>query len=180
LTFAADDAGGITQWSTPAILQAAKDTESSTSIIKLAVKLDTRSGGFPCTSLVILAGGHAVAAGFANGALRLFVCGASSTSGSGSYLAAEIAAHSRTITALCSHPTLPILASTGEDGVVNVWSLPELSATGVGRVNLDMTAHTPGALFTGLTFLPSDSMSSTLHLMATAYDSHALKIFLSL
>lgn len=75
----------------------------------------------PCTGLAFMPGGAAVlASAFATGHVRLFSLDSHS-------MLCEIAAHSRAITSLCVHPTLPLVATVSEDSWLRVWHFPVTS-----------------------------------------------------
>jgi hypothetical protein len=138
-------------------------------------------GGVPCTSVGLLLG-DAVIAAFANGAIRIF-----STRGARS-LAVEVVAHAVAVTAVSAHASAPTFASVGDDGVVNVWTLPELLArrsggagsgaggAGVGPLVLGMTARS-ASLHCGVAFFSPPSATKGDVLVTAAYDARALLCF---
>lgn len=107
--YSADDTGVIIQWD-----------KQGDPLVK-----HNDAKGFPCTSLVLLK--NIVIASYASGYLRIY--GNGNNNRDDRALQAEIGAHARCITALHVHPVLPIFASVGEDCVVNVWSLPNVSSS---------------------------------------------------
>ncbi len=151
-----------------------------------AVRHALRSGGIcPATSVAIILGG-AVAAGFADGHVRVFRVGA----GAAAFCEVEAAAHARAVTALATHPSLPTFASVSEDGTACVWSLPAVAAAAVagggtpaaggsvGRIILDMAARQEAnCVPTGAAFVTHEG-GRGVHLAVTSYDAMHLRVFL--
>lgn len=174
----ADDLGSVSQW------------DAGTG--RLLVRHD-RGAGYPATALALH--GDVIVAGYGSGHVRIFRCG--NAPGGARFMEVELTAHARSVTAVSFHPSAPTFASVGEDGLVNVWSLPELgtagggvgapgSGTGKARVLLDMTARVANAVLTGAAFVCPGGVSRSgktggpVHLVLTAYDSFALTVFLGL
>ena len=138
-------------------------------------------GSVPCTSVGLLLG-DAVVAAFANGVIRIF-----SSRGARS-LAIEVVAHAVAVTAITTHATAPTFASVGDDGVVNVWTLPELlvrrsggagsgaGGVGVGPLVLGMTARS-ASLHCGVAFFSPPSVTKGDVLVTAAYDAKSLLCF---
>lgn len=188
--------------SAPIPLSTATSSSSSSS---------SKSGGVPCTSIGIVAGVAGVA-GYADGRVRVYMLGsggaaegstttATASATTGRFLEGEAGGHSGAVTGLALHPRLPAFATCGQDGVVCVWSLPELAgvkagmgggggggASGAGgpkstgKLVLDFCHRvSKTAVLTGVGFAPAPGNSSNAyHLLATSYDTLTLTVFLSL
>jgi hypothetical protein len=208
-----DDAGVVCQWSVVGGM--ARGTAPSALLAR-----HDKGEGSPVTALCIVCGGVAAAVAYADGRLRVFLLGSAAQPGSGGGGAAptaaaaaacgralelEVTAHVGAVTALAVHPRLPCFATAGQDGVVNVWSLPELargsssssgSSSGscaagsatptlpppstVGRLVLDMSTKVSNSvMLTGLSFSPAVGSPGQYHLLAAGYDCSSVRIFLS-
>lgn len=110
----------------------------------------------PCMSLA-MRGAH-VFAGFASGHVRIF-------SRKSRSMIVEICAHARSLTGLALHPSRDMLASVGEDTVLNVWTFSEK-----GEVDLKFSEAIEDALLTGVAFRGRE-------IVATAYDRDAVLVF---
>lgn len=205
--------GGSSSKQTPPPLLA-KYSSSSSAPIPLSTATSTsssssKSGGVPCTAIGIVAGVAGVA-GYADGRVRVYMLGSGGVAEGGStttasattgrFLEGEAGGHSGAVTGLALHPRLPAFATCGQDGVVCVWSLPELAgvkagmggggggASGAGgpkstgKLVLDFCHRvSKTAVLTGVGFAPAPGNSSNAyHLLATSYDTPTLTVFLSL
>jgi hypothetical protein len=82
-------------------------------------------------------------------------------------LFAEIAAHSRSVTALAMHPEQPCtLASVGEDTALNLWTLPSNSA---GKVAVRLSKIVKSALLVGVRLVGAQAFMSV-------FDSKDLRV----
>lgn len=120
--------------------------------------------GFPATCLV--SHGEILAAGYANGLIRLF----RPRQGE---LAIEIAAHSRCITAMDIHPSKPWIVSVAEDTFMNVWSLPNDDCKDHDEVTLLNSSCATDHLLTGVQFAQDGSN----RIIASSYDVDALLVW---
>ena len=156
-----DDTGIVCQWTVSGAPSRAPST--------LLARHD-KGEGAPVTGLGIVGGSPAAAAAaaaYADGRVRVFLLGGAPLPGSGGSgvpssaaaaaqgraLELELEAHVGAATALCVHPRLPTFATAGQDGVVCVWSLPELAGRGGGGKG--------GASSSGSSSGSSSSSSST-------------------
>ena len=188
-----DDSGVVCQWTFGGSVSAPSKP------LALIAKHD-KGGGVPCTSLGIVQS-TAAAAGFADGHIRIYHLGSwedgkgagvgspASASVEGRFLEVEAMAHVGACTALAVHPKLPAFATAGQDGVVCVWSLPELAGVkvaaiptkSVGRLVLDLCSRlSKAAMFTGLGFAPAPGSGNVFHLLLAAYDSLIMHVLLSI
>ena len=187
----ADDLGVVAQWAVPTTMEQGGSGGKGAHLFPLLVVHDKSGGamaGSPCSAVGLTACGGAILATFADGVIRVYRSGsgggdAAATTQSGTrFMEAEVAAHTRAAMALAVHPTKAEFATAGADGVVCVWSLPELPTSvggRVGRVQLERASRVPVAstTLTGLAFVPAGSggaASATALLTAVAYDSHTL------
>jgi WD40 repeat protein len=159
-----------------------------------------KGGGVPCTALGIVHG-VAAPAGFADGHIRIFHLGdcedggegkdggVSKASAHGRFMEVEAMAHVGACSALAVHPRLPVFATAGQDGVVCIWSLPEIAglkhsgtpSKSVGRLVLDLCSRvSKTALLTGLGFAPAPGSGGVYHLLLAAYDSLSMVVQLSI
>jgi WD40 repeat protein len=116
---------------------------------------------YPATCMTFMAENWLVA-GYLTGCLRLF-------SPENFHLHAEVAAHTRAITALDAHNEFAV--SVGEDTFMNVWEISS-SKPGAGpRVKLVSSQAVPNDMLTGVAF------ASTNSLFTAAYDSAHLKFW---
>lgn len=120
--------------------------------------------GFPCTSVVTR--GKDVVAGYASGHVRFFKIGVDAPQ-------VEVAAHARAVTGLAIHPSLPLVASAGEDTVLSVFNIP----SGKEDVEAVFTTTVTDRLLTGVQFSQRDESSSDV--MVAAYDSHSVSVWMS-
>ncbi len=201
--FSGDDAGVVCQWGSGAVV-----VQSGAASGPLA-RFDN-GGGVPVTCLGLVGAGAAAVVGYADGRLRVYLAragGAGSGGGGGGGggavgggLELEVCAHVGALMALSMHPRLPSFATAGQDGVVNVWSFPELqqaaagsgggSAAGggggalktVGKLALDMASKlSSSVMLTGLSFVPPPgSTGQQYHLLVAAYDCSSMRIFLGI
>jgi WD40 repeat protein len=111
--------------------------------------------GHPVTS-VVAGHGYAVA-GYSTGHIRMFDLAKKT-------LHVEVAAHTRMVSALCIHPTKPIVGTSSEDTFVSIWSLPSGATAGVANV---LQISPAPFLITGVQFIGNNSSL----LASTAYDS---------
>jgi hypothetical protein len=163
---AGDDLGSVAQW----------DAGSGA----LLIRHDNGSGS-PLTAVALR--GDIIVAGFGSGHLRLFRAGER-------YCAAEITAHTRPVSGLDWARHIPSFASCGEDGVLSLWSMPELGlgplgGVGMGAGNalvvLDATTRVPNAVLTGVAFVSAGGgKGGPVHVVAAAYDSHHLTVLMGL
>jgi hypothetical protein len=172
-----DDVGVVAQWAVP--------SAGSASAPALIARHD-KGGGAPVTSVGIVLGAALVAA-YADGFIRVFAAGGS--------LAVEVVAHARAVGALATQAAVPTFASVGDDGVVNVWTLPELAArrggggsgssgsagggsaggTGVGPLVLTMSSKAAAIHCGAAFFAPAAAPAAVL--AVAAYDTRALLVF---
>jgi len=127
------------------------------------------TGRFPCTSLAVIAQRPILAAGYSTGLIRLFRVDSRE-------LVCELGAHSRRLTALASHPTLPLLASVGEDTFMHVWNFPNLEdkdPDSIPEVELVYSDHNEDVLLCGVAFTHDGSQE----VIAAAYDEAALIVW---
>ncbi|GMF12125.1 unnamed protein product [Phytophthora lilii] len=117
------------------------------------------STGYPATSMTFMAENWLVA-GFLTGCLRLY-------NPDTFHVHAEVAAHTRAITALDAHNEFAV--SVSEDTFMNIWEISS-SKPGAGpRVKLVSSQAVPNDLLTGVVF------SSTNSLFTATYDTAHLK-----
>lgn len=175
--FSGDDTGSVSQW----------ELASG----KLLVRHD-KGAGSPCTALTCR--GDLCIAGYASGHIRVLRAGLGE--GGHRFMEVEVTAHARAVTGLDWSIAGPTFLSVGEDGLLNVWSLPEVgsahgiltlpgSGTGPCRLLLDMTARIPNAVLTGACFVCPAGVAKgraqgPVHIAVLAYDSFALTLFLGL
>mmetsp|Transcript_1824 Transcript_1824/g.2681 ORF Transcript_1824/g.2681 Transcript_1824/m.2681 type:complete len:317 (+) Transcript_1824:54-1004(+) len=114
--------------------------------------------GFPVTSLAIH--GDLVAASYSTGHIRFFQISTGD-------LVCEISAHSRGINAIAIHPNEQMMISCGDDQMLNIWSLPELDATGISLLHQDCVED---RLLTGCCFLADERKQ----IAVTSYDHDLL------
>eukprot|EP01138_Halocafeteria_seosinensis_P001981 gb/GECG01002029.1/.p1 GENE.gb/GECG01002029.1/~~gb/GECG01002029.1/.p1 ORF type:complete len:357 (+),score=28.11 gb/GECG01002029.1/:1-1071(+) len=126
--------------------------------------------GDPCVSLAFR--DDAIVAGYTTGLVKIF-------SVSDRSIRAEIAAHTRAITALSMHPKRPTFATVSEDAMLNVWSLPDLTvSTEENRFKVvsDNSINVEDHLLTGVQFIGGASESS-MQLVVDAYDTLHVRAF---
>jgi hypothetical protein len=169
-----DDVGVVALWASPPLSDVSVGGAAAAPVPLACHNL---SGGVPCTALGLVLG-DAVVAAFANGIVRIF------TTGGARSLAVEVVAHAVAVTAVATHRTTPTFSTVGDDGIVNVWTLPELAVrrsggtgsgaggAGVEPLVLGMTARSP-ALHCGVAFF-SPPKAKVEVLVTTAYDAKAL------
>ncbi|OWZ23239.1 Dynein light chain [Phytophthora megakarya] len=119
------------------------------------------STGYPATCMTFMAENWLVA-GFLTGCLRLY-------NPENFLLHAEIAAHTRAITALDAHNEFAV--SVSEDTFMNIWEITSSKPGAKPRVKLASSQHVPNDLLTGVAF------PSTNTVFTAAYDSAHLKFW---
>jgi WD40 repeat protein len=125
---------------------------------KCMKKLDS-TGAHPVTSLC---SGHGYAvAGFSTGHIRMYNL-------DDNILQCEVATHTRCVTAVCMHPTEPVVGSCSEDTFVSVWSLPTDSRSGVQSL---LHISPSPFLITGVQFVANGD-----YIACTAYDSRYISL----
>lgn len=88
------------------------------------VRVASSTSASPVTSMASVGDGAYIAVGYTTGQLLILDVATGQ-------LWAEIAAHARAVTAITALPgPSPMLASAGEDGVIQLWSIPKNSASG--------------------------------------------------
>lgn len=126
-----------------------------------------KGSGFPCTSIALR--GDVVVAAYATGQVCMYRI-------SKQALAVEVSAHARCINALAVHPSRPLVATVGEDTVLNVFSLPDFESAATSTVEVVFTTTVTDRLLTGVQFTQSGAKS---HIMVSAYDSHSISTWIS-
>ncbi|EEY56724.1 uncharacterized protein PITG_20800 [Phytophthora infestans T30-4] len=119
------------------------------------------STAYPATSMTFMAENWLVA-GYLTGCLRLY-------NPQGFALHAEVAAHTRAITALDAHNEFAV--SVSEDTFMNVWEISSSKPGATPRVKLVSSQPVPNDLLTGVAFVSTNS------LLTAAYDSAHLKFW---
>ncbi|EGZ13305.1 hypothetical protein PHYSODRAFT_513908 [Phytophthora sojae] len=119
------------------------------------------SKGYPATSMTFMAENWLVA-GFLTGCLRLY-------NPESFHVHAEIAAHTRAITALDAHNEFAV--SVSEDTFMNIWEISSSKPGSGPRVKLVSSQAVPNDLLTGVVF------SSTNSLFTATYDTAHLKFW---
>ncbi|KAG3028116.1 hypothetical protein PC121_g2129 [Phytophthora cactorum] len=119
------------------------------------------STGYPATSMTFMAENWLVA-GFLTGCLRLY-------NPESFHLHAEVAAHTRAITALDAHNEFAV--SVSEDTFMNIWEISSSKPGAAPRIKLVSSQPVPNDLLTGVVFV------STNNLLTAAYDSAHLKFW---
>ena len=121
----------------------------------------------PCTALALVNG--VAIAGFLSGRMRLFDVVSRRK-------LADVAAHAGSINALAVSSDGANLASVGDDGRVQVWSLPEFSdgapIAADGFLSVAFSATVPNRLLVGCAFHPLSA-----NLIVSCYDSDRLLVF---
>lgn len=117
--------------------------------------------GFPATSLVFLSD-HRLVAGYITGTLRIF-------NPDNFRVVAEVAAHSRAITALDTRG--PYVVSVSEDTFLNVWEIAEGSKGPSIRVKLASSLSVSNDLLVGVAF------ASEKNVYTATYDCANLKLW---
>lgn len=128
--------------------------------------------GVPCTAAAFVAGlgrGTHVAAAYASGHVRVL----SLTTNS---VVAEIAAHSRPVTALAAHPHRPLVVSVSEDAWARAWALAPRQPHGID-VAQPWCAFMPYTMWTGVCLLPRAHDPAHCDICCVAYDLPALFAF---
>jgi WD40 repeat protein len=115
--------------------------------------------GYPITSIQVRHG--QIITGFASGHLRFF------EASTGRKLA-EVAAHSRSISAIDVHPTRKQVASASEDSFLSVWTLPDSTLAPYNK----LTAELAQTLLTGVQYVGTDSNQ----IAVVAYDSRFVSV----
>ncbi|KAH7491610.1 hypothetical protein KRP22_002922 [Phytophthora ramorum] len=116
---------------------------------------------YPATSMTFMAENWLLA-GFLTGCLRLF-------NPENFQVHAEVAAHTRAITALDAHNEFAV--SVSEDTFMNIWEISSSKPGASPRVKLVSSQAVPNDLLTGVVF------ASTNSLFTAAYDSAHLKFW---
>ncbi|KAE9044187.1 hypothetical protein PR003_g2683 [Phytophthora rubi] len=119
------------------------------------------SKGYPATSMTFMAENWLVA-GFLTGCLRLY-------NPESFHVHAEVAAHTRAITALDAHNEFAV--SVSEDTFVNIWEISSCKPGAGPRVKLVSSQAVPNDLLTGVVF------ASTNNLFTATYDTAHLKFW---
>ncbi|KAG1690583.1 hypothetical protein DVH05_028086 [Phytophthora capsici] len=119
------------------------------------------STGYPVTCMTFMAENWLVA-GFLTGCLRLY-------NPETFHVHAEVAAHTRAITALDAHNEFAV--SVSEDTFMNVWEISSSKAGADPRVKLASSQAVPNDLLTGVAFVSTNSI------FTAAYDSSHLKFW---
>ncbi|KUF75374.1 WD repeat-containing protein 54 [Phytophthora nicotianae] len=119
------------------------------------------STGYPATSMTFMAENWLVA-GFLTGCLRLY-------NPENFHLHAEVAAHTRAITALDAHNEFVV--SVSDDTFMNIWEISSTKPGAAPRVKLVSSQPVPNDLLTGVAFVSTNS------LLTAAYDSAHLKLW---
>eukprot|EP00644_Phytophthora_capsici_P017781 jgi/Phyca11/537583/estExt2_fgenesh1_pg.C_PHYCAscaffold_1000004 len=119
------------------------------------------STGYPVTCMTFMAENWLVA-GFLTGCLRLY-------NPETFHVHAEVAAHTRAITALDAHNEFAV--SVSEDTFMNVWEISSSKAGAGPRVKLASSQAVPNDLLTGVAFVSTNSI------FTAAYDSSYLKFW---
>lgn len=119
-----------------------------------------KGDGYPITSLSGSA--EFLGAGNACGHIKVF-----KQSKTKILLFADIAAHTRSISAVHMHPTLPLIASSSEDTYISVYSLPAGGATAIKLVS---QVSPNDALLTGLAWFGKNTLA------VTAFDSRYMSV----
>lgn len=84
-------------------------------------------------------------------------------------VAFKITAHSRFLSSLQMHPTLPLLLSTAQDGTLVVWQLPEQPGSSVG---VAMSKVCKNSMLVGGTFIGDQQQVAV-----STYSSEDLRIY---
>jgi len=127
--------------------------------------------GFVCTS--IRTRGLAVIAGFSTGHIRML---RASTEARICELVVEITAHSQCISGLCIHPDRNVVASCGEDQLVQVWSFYDfitMAGGGDSGVNLLFSEKLENKILTGIAYFLDGRLG------AVCYDDEEMVVFSS-
>jgi hypothetical protein len=190
----ADDQGVVVQWAAPSGAPGAAPPVALQRFSRAPPGARPGAGAVPCAAVGLVAGAVAAAA-FADGAVRLFRLRAPGAPAGSGFMEAEAAAHAGAAMALAVHPSLPLFATAGQDGVVCVWLLPELggaaggagadagAASGpgkaVGKVVLSAAVRISNAALTGVAFAKQKDGGGAPHLVVAAYDDTALRVIVA-
>lgn len=137
--------------------------------------------GVPCTAAAFVAGlsrGAHVAAAYASGHVRVLALATNS-------VVAEIAAHSRAVTALACAPRRALVLSAAEDAWVRAWALAPLAGADprappdAHRIDVapQWAAFMPYTMWTGACLLPRPHDPAHCDICCVAYDLPALFAF---
>jgi len=119
-----------------------------------ARKCKFAGSGYPCTSIVVR--DATIIAGFSLGNIRMY-------SATHNEMTLEVTAHARAIYGLCLHPSLPLLASCGEDQHLHVWTLDNFDL-----LSGHIVEHRK---LTGVAFFPHDDIG------VSAYDFDDIALY---
>lgn len=123
-------------------------------------------GMFPAAATCAVCAQALIVVGYASGHIRIF-------STKGMVLLAEVAAHTRMITALTLLPGAGRIAAAAEDGHVSVWSLPDSADP---KVRLVQCSFVDQCLLMGIQYfsVKDDGNKDSFRLAVVAYDTRYL------
>jgi len=117
---------------------------------------------YPCTSLITRE--DSIAAAYSTGHIRIFQL-------SSMVMVYEVCAHARCVMGLALHASDNIMASVGEDQVVNVFTFPTFTSRASMDLELVFSDKIESRVLTGVAFINDDTLG------VVAFDEDELNIF---